>query len=45
MAGIQIFFVCSAFRLASYIVREMEITSFLDLLVLKVDIILLCSFV
>ena len=28
---------------ASYIVREMKITSFLDLLVLKVDMTLLCS--
>ena len=30
---------------ASYIVKEMKITSFLDLLVLKVDIIFLCSFI
>ena len=30
---------------ASYKVREMKITSFLDLLVLKVDITLSCSFI
>ena len=30
---------------ASYIVREIKITNFLDLLVLKVDITLLCSFI
>ena len=31
--------------LASYIASEMEIISFLDLLVLKVDITFLCSFI